>query len=203
MSVRVPLRQQAYEQIRDELLTRGPLAFGGRLAEEQLARRLAMSRTPVRDALRRLAVAGLVESAPGGGYLPRRPRPRDVREEYELRALLECRAAALAASRPREAADELERAEAEGRDFHLAVAHASGNEALARSIGTLRERALVHSLASSTSVHELERLREGHRAVRTAIRACDAPDAERRMAEHLALACELALAAVRTGREAA
>lgn len=66
---------------------------GDRLVEEDLARRLSVSRTPVREALFRLEQAGLVEQRDGGFHVPRLS-PRDVQEIFQLRRLLEPQAVA-------------------------------------------------------------------------------------------------------------
>jgi DNA-binding GntR family transcriptional regulator len=80
----------------------GAIATGTRLRQETLAAEFGVSRTPVREALRKLQASGLVEVLPRRGALVRRPTARDVREAYEVRAELEGLAAALAASRIRD-----------------------------------------------------------------------------------------------------
>jgi DNA-binding GntR family transcriptional regulator len=193
-----PRREQAYERIRGELLARGPQAFGGRLVEQQLADELAMSRTPVRDALRRLAANGLIEIAPGGGgYVARRARLRDVREEYELRRVLEGAAAALAAARgatlPAEALGD-DASAPEESPFHLAVAEASGNEVLARTIAAVIGRSSLHRRDGAA---QAEKRPEDHAAILSAVRRGDPTAAEAAMDEHLARIGELAVAALR------
>jgi DNA-binding GntR family transcriptional regulator len=207
VSGHTPLREKAFERIRGELLASGPRAFGGRLVEQQLAVELEMSRTPVRDALRRLAVIGLVEEASGGGYVPRRVRLRDVREQFDIRLLLEPKAAELAAARP---ADDLAAAFAaldavgveavDGSAFHLAVAEASGNEVLMRSIATIDERSFVLRVSGGCSAADRRRLRAGHRAVLDAIRAGEPVAARAAMREHLLVAGGLAATAARALR---
>lgn len=210
VSGHTPLREKAYERIREELLAAGPGAFGGRLVEQQLAVELQMSRTPVRDALRRLAVSGLVEEASGGGYVPRRPRLRDVQEQFDIRLLLESKAAELAAARPaaeRDAAfgaiDAVGAEAADGSAVHLAVAEASGNEALARSIATIDERSFVLRLSGICAKADRRRLRAGHGAILDAIRGGDPMAARTAMRAHLLLARELSTTAARTLRDAA
>ena len=83
----------------------GAIATGTRLRQESLAAEFGVSRTPVREALRKLQASGLVEVQPNRGALVRRPTAREVREAYEVRAELEGLAASLAASRIRD--DEL------------------------------------------------------------------------------------------------
>ena len=80
----------------------GTIATGTWLRQESLATEFGVSRTPVREALRKLQASGLVEVQPRRGALVRRPSARDVREAYEVRAELEGLAAGLAASRIRD-----------------------------------------------------------------------------------------------------
>lgn len=80
----------------------GEIATGTRLRQATLAADFGVSRTPVREALRKLQASGLVEVQPHRGAVVRRPSARDVREAYEVRAELEGLAASLAASRIRD-----------------------------------------------------------------------------------------------------
>lgn len=61
---RLPLRDQAYATLLDAIVT-GDLAPGSRLRDQELAAELGVSRTPIREALRRLEDEGLVQSVPG------------------------------------------------------------------------------------------------------------------------------------------
>jgi DNA-binding GntR family transcriptional regulator len=85
----------------------GEFASGSRLRQESLASEFGVSRTPVREALRKLQAAGIVQVEPNRGAWVRGPSAREVREAYQVRAELEGLAAALAASRIRD--DELRR----------------------------------------------------------------------------------------------
>jgi DNA-binding GntR family transcriptional regulator len=85
----------------------GEIPAGTRLRQESLAAEFGVSRTPVREALRKLQASGLVEVQPRRGAIVRVPSPRDVREAYEVRAELEGLAAELAATRIRD--DEVRR----------------------------------------------------------------------------------------------
>jgi DNA-binding GntR family transcriptional regulator len=85
----------------------GEFASGSRLRQESLATEFGVSRTPVREALRKLQAAGIVQLEPHRGAKVRGPSAREVREAYEVRAELEGLAAALASSRIRD--DELRR----------------------------------------------------------------------------------------------
>ncbi|WP_425073601.1 GntR family transcriptional regulator [Sagittula sp. S175] len=81
------------------LIFDGTFADGARLDEVQLAERFGVSRTPVREALARLANSGLVEQLPRRGVFVRQPGPVELLEMFEVMAELEASCARLAASR--------------------------------------------------------------------------------------------------------
>jgi DNA-binding GntR family transcriptional regulator len=85
----------------------GELVSGTRLRQEALAEEFGVSRTPIREALRKLQASGLVELRPHRGALVRGPSAREIRDAYEVRAELEGLAAELAAQRIRQ--DQLDR----------------------------------------------------------------------------------------------
>lgn len=197
-----PLADQAYDAIRRELMS-GRWSPDERLTEEQVAQRLSISRTPAREALRRLVLMGSLESVPGGGYAQRRFTRRDVHEHCDLRLVLEPEAAALSAQRDAaELGALLANADFRGpvldpahdMRFHVAIAEASGNEVLAGLIRTLNERAAVHLLygdADDTSLRE--QLADAHLEIIAALEARDAPGAFGAMHRHLRVEQELLL----------
>jgi len=77
----------------------GEIVTGTRLRQEALADEFGVSRTPIREALRKLQASGLVELQPNRGALVRGPSAREIRDAYEVRAELEALAAELAARR--------------------------------------------------------------------------------------------------------
>lgn len=96
-----------FETIVDEvesLIFDGTYANGERLDEAQLAARFSVSRTPVREALQRLAASGLVEHIPRRGGFVRHPGPVELVEMFEVMAELEATCARLAALRIEERA---------------------------------------------------------------------------------------------------
>nr|QLK01699.1 GntR family transcriptional regulator [Micromonospora carbonacea] len=120
---------------------------GERLVEEQLTRRLGISRAPLREALRLLAQQGLVEHVPRRGVRVATLSDRDVRELYELRDVLERVAVRRAIPVPREgdlaglraALDQMRDATRIGdrlavaeshRAFHVALVALAGNRQL-------------------------------------------------------------------------
>src|SRR6056297_3323455 len=86
----------AYQRLLDELRT-GALLPGSRLFETELAQRLQVSRTPVREAIRRLEADGLVSHLPRVGATVRSLDHSEIMELYEMRLVLEGTAARLAA----------------------------------------------------------------------------------------------------------
>ena len=95
------LRRGVVDDLATAIQTRivtGEIPPGARLRQEQLAAEYKLSRTPIREALRKLQAEGTVELVPNQGAVVRGPTVRDVREGYEVRAELEGMAAALAAT---------------------------------------------------------------------------------------------------------
>ncbi len=90
--------KRATYELRHRII-RGDIPGGTRLYEVALAEELDISRTPVREAMSRLAEEGLLERARGGGFEVRSFTYRDVIDAIELRGVLEGTAARLAAER--------------------------------------------------------------------------------------------------------
>ncbi|MHA6793193.1 GntR family transcriptional regulator [Pseudonocardia bannensis] len=90
--------ERALEAVR-EMILRGDVAPGLRLGEVELAERLGVSRTPVREALTRLAAEGLVEISPNRGARVTSWSIAELEGVFDLRAALEPRATARAVSR--------------------------------------------------------------------------------------------------------
>lgn len=86
------VRQAAYHQLRQAILNL-ELRPSQRISEPALAESLGISRTPIREALQRLAQEGLVELTPARGARVRVISPREVEEVYQVRALIEAEAA--------------------------------------------------------------------------------------------------------------
>ncbi len=89
---------RAYEQLENAILT-GELKPRERLVESDLGARLGMSRTPVREALRRLEERGLVRILPHRGAVVSDISPREVENIYAVRIYLETQASRLACER--------------------------------------------------------------------------------------------------------
>ena len=181
----------AYEEIRG-LVVRGEVAPGGRLAQAELANLLGISRTPVREALRRLTGEGLVEFRSNRGFYAV-DGLRGVRERLEVRVLIEpgiarlaaehrvpegvaaARAALLAERRARSAAA----AHDASRGFHLAIAATTGNTELVRvleSLWIVEVRGLLARRRAAPTWQEADVAE--HQAILEAVVEADGPRAE-------------------------
>jgi DNA-binding GntR family transcriptional regulator len=92
------LSEDLAEEIQRRILD-GRIPLGSWLRQDALAQEFAVSRTPIREAFRALHGQGIIDMVPHRGARVRGPTPRDIRENYEVRAELEAYAAALAAER--------------------------------------------------------------------------------------------------------
>lgn len=189
----VRLAELAFAEIRAALLGERARAVD-RLTEEELAQELSMSRTPVREALHRLALVGMVEPAPPGGYRRRRTTPRGVREHCELRLLLEPYAAELAATRARQDGGLGLAERVNGLDpsrpigaaaFHLAIAEAAGSDSLPELIGELSDLAALDQAALASEAIDAVEWQDDHGAIVAAVEAGDAAAARAAMTAHL------------------
>jgi DNA-binding GntR family transcriptional regulator len=189
----------AYERIRGYVLG-GEVAPGERLGQV-LAERFGISRTPVREALRRLAGESLVDFHSNRGFRVADLGLDAVLRRMEVRSIVEPGIARLAALRRTEkdlrrleeaiAGEEGARdgvaAHDASRDFHLALARASGNEELARVLNSLwlvevGRRLLSRRTADPNWLHDDV---TEHREILAAVSEGRASDAEHLMADHI------------------
>ena len=206
--------ERAYARVREMVLT-GELEPGAVLNQAVLARRIGISTTPLREALRRLAQQGLVEL---GAHRDARVAPLDAaeaRDLVELRQDLDPLAAGLAAQRRTaadlaEMADSLARLEslpedpspaqlAGHRRFHAALYRASHNAVLVETLDGLwdkTDRYRRHALRAGRSDEEVAQRAEEHRLLVEAVSDRDAAAATELMRRHV----ETSLAARAAGR---
>lgn len=190
----------AYDRIRSLVLS-GEIEPGARLGQVELAERFGISRTPVREALRRLAGESLVDFHSQRGFRVAELGLDAVMRRLEVRAIVEPGIARLAAERRTEedvkqlhASIEREQRARSGiaahdasRDFHMALAHAARNEDLVRILESLwlvevgrrllSRRAAVSDWQSDDAIE--------HREIAAAVEESRAEDAERLMAQHV------------------
>lgn len=162
-----PLADEAYRRISEAMLA-GDLPPGSRLVMDALAERLEISRTPVRDALRRLEREGLVEPTGGKGYTVRSIATADLEHLYESRIAVEAFCARRVAELGEPAISVVERAIEEAvkcgahtaaetyhqnRMIHRSVARACANPMLVEMFDSVWDRA--KALQIFEQFHEL------------------------------------------------
>jgi DNA-binding GntR family transcriptional regulator len=202
----------ATELIREAILD-GRLEPGKRLKEEELARELGISRTPVREALLMLQAEGLIMTVPNRGAVVRAHDAEDLQDLYQLRALLEGYAARLAAlriseeevERLGESCDRFEALESEDvRElvkenllFHNAILAAAGSARLTSMVRRVIELPLVYKSYIWYSPDQKRTSGYFHRQITTALAAHDPERAELIMKEHVFVARDLLVAHLR------
>ena len=150
---RTRIAEQVYLELRSDLL-RGAIPPGARITEQWAAERYRVSRTPIREACRRLSQEGLLSYAPSEGYRAPSVEPAETAEFYEIRMALEVvaiRNAAANPDRPAELArlraawdgppvEAGEEAVFQDEAFHLSLARLGGNAALVRVLESVNAR---------------------------------------------------------------
>lgn len=92
--INLTIRDQVYKILRSAIVT-GEFQWGEQLKESQLAERLNVSRSPIREALRQLSGDGLVVNIPHKGMFVRQITKREIEDVVDLRMILEGRGVAL------------------------------------------------------------------------------------------------------------
>lgn len=193
----------AYEQIRGFLLS-GKAPPGSQLTEEQLADIAGVSRTPVREAMRRLEAEMLLVRSPSKRIFVADWSRDEIDEMFTLRQMLEGHAANRAAARLTTA--ELEQLETINRElheavesdppdivrfldanraFHEVITNAARSPRLAQVLAMLVEQPVVLRTAHNYSVGDLKQSARDHDELISAFRAADPGWAEAVMGSHL------------------
>ncbi|WP_422050491.1 GntR family transcriptional regulator [Shimia sp.] len=188
----------AYSALLQEI-REGRLSPGDRLRETDLATRFSISRTPVREAIRQLEADGLVTHLPRVGATVRRLDYSEVMELYEMRVVLECTAARMAAR----AASDVEIAELGAisdalsqsgagteasrlnRQFHLALLNAAKNRFLTKSMLSLQKAMLILGRTTLADAERYENALAEHQAILDALVTRDGDAAEAAMRAHI------------------
>lgn len=195
---------QAYDAIRQALVA-GDYPPGAHLREEDLATTIGVSRTPVREALRRLDAEGILKFVRNRGATVPEWSERDVGEIFELRALLESYSARLAAERIAadvlahlgDLADQMDALRVSPRNrrfdaitelnnqFHRGILVAADNRRLIPLLAGIVQIPLVLQTFRRYTADDLQHSFQQHRDVLQALRNHDADWAEAAMRAHL------------------
>jgi len=203
---KLPMKQEVYNYLLQAIM-RGELEPGKQLDEKEISETLGVSRTPLREAVNRLAQEGIVVEIPYRGNFVRKFTTREVIDLYEVRKTLEMmairqavqrmsdeEAAAIAALVTQTAkAQESGDLEAYGRldaEFHDKIARCSGNQMLIQLLGSMSAQINIirHMANGSDKVAKKAQFDREH--MLTAIASRDAEAAARFMEEHISRVME-------------
>ena len=199
-----PLRDVVFENLRDAIITQ-VLKPGERLMEIQLADEMGVSRTPVREAIRKLELEGLVVMVPRKGAYVAGVSMKDIHEVYEVRSALEMLAVTLAAERIRD--EELnaleqqvlreseEEAKKDGSDldniiyidssFHDIIYQAARNQRLVQFVNILQEQLQRFRAASLARPGRSKTALEEHKQIVEALSERNGELASKLAQEHI------------------
>lgn len=205
------LTYETRNRLRTDII-QGSIRPNERLIAADLAERLNISRTPVREALQLLEAEGLVVAVKRG-YMVREHTSEEIREIYEVRAALEGMAARLVATRATDeaiqavediGAHDHELASVErsrlvdlNDQFHAAIVEASANERLGRINRLNSEHFFNYKIAELYTDAEALASVRGHAAIVEALKARDGDAAEKAAREHSDEAMEVTLSKIR------
>ncbi len=195
------LHDQVAQQLRD-LIFSGELSPGAFVDETGLCEQWAISRTPLREALKVLAAEGLVRHEPRRGSFVNEVTEQDLDDIFPVMALLEGRCAFEAAQQATDADiavledlhHQLERNATQGRipeyyaanyAIHEAIIAIAGNKWLAQVIGDLRKILKLARLQQLNAPGRLSQSLAEHMAIFAALKARDAEGADAAMRTHL------------------
>jgi DNA-binding GntR family transcriptional regulator len=197
--------EHAYQELKAGILA-GDLKSGTRLVEAQLAEDLNVSRTPVREALRRLVAERIVSRNQDGSLIVHQATSREIEELYLIREVLDGLAARLAAYRVSErdvavAEYTIESLAGKGGDaatdaiganiqFHDILYEAARNERLQQMGADLRDFVRLFSREPLAETKRNEEIADEHRAILEALRKGDPDGAEAAAREHVRKARE-------------
>ena len=204
--------QGAYQRLLEEIRG-GKLQPGARLTETDLAVRLSISRTPVREAIRRLEADGLVTHQPRVGAVVRTLDYAEVMELYEMRGVLERTAAHMAARSASEVElaelfalnDDMAAAGADGprlaalnQKFHLTLIDAARNRYLVKAVQSVHKTLLILGPTTLEEEGRAAQAVEEHATILAALSARDGATAEAAMRAHMDAAHRIRLRQIRS-----
>lgn len=201
LQIQKPLRELVYQELKQKILT-GEIASQTRLMEIDLAEKMNVSRTPIREAIRELAEDGLVTIEPRRGAYVSRISTKDMLDVFEVREDLEGLAAYLAAARineeeKAELMDLVRRyetaVERSGKDeivaldekFHKFIVKCSGNSTLIHMVNQVQELSLRFRYIYYDDFSVYEIMPAEHKRIATAICKGDAETARNEADTHV------------------
>ncbi len=190
-----------YRELRKRIIV-GDIPSGAQLFENAVAQEMEVSRTPIREALRKLVSEGMVQAIPRAGYIVESLSAADIRDLYAVRTAIEQIAAkwALDHITPREFElldlnlDETERIISTGQtdrmidldqEFHLTICRAARSKKMYSVSQSLSDQTLKFRIACIHVPDVARRAAEGHRSIVAAMRAKDPALIDETIKDHL------------------
>jgi DNA-binding GntR family transcriptional regulator len=210
MPDRENLADRVYNSLRSAIIL-GELVPGSLHSVQELAAQINVSRTPVREALLKLADQGMVRFERNRGIRILQTTIHDLEEIFSLRLLLEVPATYRATQNAgpadvkklsqaldaledvAESTNHREHLECDAR-FHRVILQASGNSRLAQFIDTLRDLQMVRGVSTAGKTRDLRAIYDDHALIHERFAARDAKGAALAMRDHIALTARLLLA---------
>ena len=202
----LPLRDIVFQTLRNAIIT-GELQPGERLMETQLGEKLGVSRTPIREAIRKLELEGLVVMVPRKGAQVAQFTEKDIQDVLEVRAALEALAAKLACKRMDDRSflklqlaiaeysyaaknKDLETMIEKDVEFHDIICEATQNDKLIQLFTNLKEQVNRYRITYLKNVEDSDKVEAEHIAILDALKNKDEETASSLAAEHIRTQCE-------------
>ena len=196
-----PLREMVYEELKMQILT-GAIVPGTRMMEVELAKEIGVSRTPIREAIRKLEKEGLVTIEPRRGAYASQISTEDMVEILEVRQNMEGLAAFFAASRmqPEQLTElkeisehynaavqsgDMEEMIKHDTRFHRIIVESCNNKILVQMIEQLQELVLRFRYIYYDNFRRAENMPEEHQLILDAIESGDAEAARNAADVHI------------------
>ncbi|GMQ56029.1 GntR family transcriptional regulator [Vallitalea sediminicola] len=197
----LPLRDVVFNTLREAIL-KGELVAGERLMEKQLAERMGVSRTPIREAIRKLELEGLVVMIPRKGAEVAKITHKDIKDVLEVRAALEELAVKIACEKMSEESlidlrrttqtfqkacedHDIEQIIKKDVEFHDIIFNSTENEKLIQIINNLREQIYRYRVEYIRKVADFGILVKEHDLIVKSIENRDVEEARKIAVQHI------------------
>lgn len=195
------LRERVYSRLR-EMIVSGEIPLNSQLDERELAEKLSVSRTPLREAIGKLVKEGVIEYRPYKGNFVKRLSAKQISDLYQVRKVLEAMAVRLAIENLTDKGltellgiledvdaaldhSDLEQFNAADGRFHETIARMSGNETLIESLRRLELQLRIMRNLANRDPDVVERTAQERPHILRALESRDAELASRLMEEHI------------------
>ena len=202
----LPLRDIVFQNLRNAIIT-GELQPGERLMETQLGEKLGVSRTPIREAIRKLELEGLVVMVPRKGAQVAQFTEKDIQDVLEVRAALDALAAKIACKRMDDRTflklqlaiaeysyaaknKELQTMIEKDVAFHDIIIEATQNDKLIQIFNNLKEQVNRYRITYLKNTEDSETVVAEHTAILEALKNKDEEMASNLASKHIHTQCD-------------